>query len=139
VTQAPARVLATVAEIALTDYSKGADGGGHPAFRAVDLVDAIAFSDGTTLASARQIEVPGKHVARIAIAGMTAVAGSATAAAAPVETVAAVAVISRSRIVSVRHCWSSRLSACPAIEGSQGEHFEYAQARDEPAIRIRDA
>jgi hypothetical protein len=39
-----ASVVAAVVEIGLRDDAKGADGREHPAFGAVDLVHAIAFS-----------------------------------------------------------------------------------------------
>jgi hypothetical protein len=96
-------VLAAVVEVGLGDDTKGADGREHPAFRAVDLVHVIAFSDRPALASARQVEVPGEHVARIALAGLIAVADSATASTASIAEVVAVATVREARIVSVPH------------------------------------
>ena len=42
-TQTFARAPAALLEIALRDDAERADGGEHPAFRAVDLVHAVAF------------------------------------------------------------------------------------------------
>jgi len=41
--------------------------GEHPAFCAVDFVHSIAISYGSAHRSARQVEVPGEHVARITV------------------------------------------------------------------------
>src|SRR5262249_28622706 len=95
-------VIPTVAEIALGHDAKGAYGGEHPAFLAVDLVHTITFPHWPPLASARQVEVLGEHIARIATGGMIAVAGSAPASAASVAVVFSVAV-RRARIVSIPH------------------------------------
>jgi hypothetical protein len=95
--------LAAIVELALCDDTKGADGREHPAFRAVDLVHAIAFSDRPALASAWQVEVLREHVAWIATAGLIAVGATATAATASVAEVVAVAIVGRARIVSVPH------------------------------------
>ena len=102
-------VLAAVVEIALGHDAKGTDCGEHPAFSTVNLVHAIAVSYRAALTSARQVEVLREHISRVAIVRMLAVAGSTTAAAAPIAGFATVAVIRRSRIVSVPHAWSSPL------------------------------
>jgi hypothetical protein len=81
-------------EIVLGHDAKGADGGKHPAFRAVDLVDAVALSHRPALASARKAEVLCEYIAGVAILRGIAVAGSPTAAAVPIANVAAVVVIS---------------------------------------------
>jgi hypothetical protein len=62
-----ASVLPGVVEIALGDNAERADGGEHPAFRAVDLVHTIAFSHRPALTSARQVEILRKHVTGVAI------------------------------------------------------------------------
>jgi hypothetical protein len=68
-------------------------GGEHPAFGAVDFVHAIAFSHRAALTAAWQIEVLREHIARIAIGRMIAFAATATAAAASVAEVVAIAVV----------------------------------------------
>ena len=85
------------------DDAKGADGGEHPAFGAVDLVHAIAFSHRPALTAAWQVEVLREHVARVAIGRLIAFAAAATATAASVAEVVAVASRRRARIVSVEH------------------------------------
>ena len=77
-------------------------GGEHSAFRAVDLVHAVAFPHRPALMSARQIEIPCGHISGIAIIQRIAFAVAATAAADPIA-IAAVAVISGSGIVSIPH------------------------------------
>jgi len=93
VKQAFARVPAAVVEIALGYHTKSADGGKHLAFGAVDLVHPIAFSHGPTLTSSWQVEILREHISRVAIGRMIAFAAPATAAAAPVAEVVAVAII----------------------------------------------
>jgi hypothetical protein len=115
-------------EIALGNDAKGADGGEHPALRPVDLVNAIALSYRPPLTPARQVEILREDISRVAIVHMIAVTGSATAAAARIATVAAVAVITRSRIESVPH-WSSLLPPDVHIRPrARAVHFpEYGQ------------
>jgi hypothetical protein len=93
--------------------------------RGVDLIDTIAFSHGPALASARHVEAPGEHVARIAFARLIAVIDSATASTASVAEIVAVAVINGSGIVSIPHL--SLLAV------------EYEQLREKSTIRIRCA
>jgi hypothetical protein len=85
-------VIAAVVEIALGHDAKGADGGKHPAFGAVDLVDAIALSHRPTLTGARQVNILREHVTRVAIVRRFAFVASTAAAAVPLDAVAAVAV-----------------------------------------------
>jgi hypothetical protein len=87
-----ASVLAAVVEIAFRHDSERTDGGEHAAFRAVDLVHAIALSHRPALASPRQVEILCEHIARVAIGGMTAFAAPATAASAAVVEVVALMV-----------------------------------------------
>lgn len=95
-----AGLLAAIVEIALGDDSERADGGEHPAFGAVDLVHAVAFSHRPALTSAREVEVLREHIARVSIGWMIAYAASATAARASVPGIAAVSPVIASRIVS---------------------------------------
>src|SRR5262249_30795263 len=68
-----------------------------------DLVDAVAFSDRPTLASTRQIEIPGEDVARITIfVPAVAFVAATTTAGTAIRRFATVAVVA-SRIVSVPH------------------------------------
>ncbi|OGT71672.1 MAG: hypothetical protein A3I78_05715 [Gammaproteobacteria bacterium RIFCSPLOWO2_02_FULL_56_15] len=80
-------------EIALGDDAERADGGEHPAFRAVDLVHTIAFSHGPTPTSSWQVEILREHISRVAIVHMIALAGTAAATAAKIADVAPVALI----------------------------------------------
>ena len=98
-----ASVVAAVVEICFGDDAERADGGEHPALRAVDFVHTIAFSHRPAITSGRQVEVPGEHVARIAISAKIGIAGRATASAASTTEVVAVAAVRRARIVSVPH------------------------------------
>jgi hypothetical protein len=115
---------------------KAPDGGKHPAFSTVDLGDVFALSHRTALAFARKVEVLRERISRVAIFRGIAIAGSATAAAVPITNIAAVAVIGRSRIVSVPHCCSSQLARSLLLK-VVAEQFEYEQTRAESAIRIR--
>jgi hypothetical protein len=88
-----ASVRAAVMEIALGHDAKGANGGEHPAFRAVDLVQAVAFSHRSALTNSWKVEILREHISRVAIVHMIAVAASTTAAAASNANVATVAFI----------------------------------------------
>jgi hypothetical protein len=83
-----AGVFATIVEVALGHDAKGTNGGEHAAFGAVDLVHAIAFSNGPALTAARQVEIPCEHIARVAIGRMIELAAATAAAAAVAEVVA---------------------------------------------------
>ena len=69
-----AGVLAAIVEIALRHDPKRADGGEHPAFRAVDLAHAVAFSHRPSLATTRQVEILREYISRVVIVHMIAVA-----------------------------------------------------------------
>jgi hypothetical protein len=101
VAQGLTRVALPVLEIPLRDDAKRADGGEHPAFSAVDLVHAIAFSNRPTVTPARQGQVVHEHIARVTIGHMIAFAAPATAAAVAVAEVVANTVICWARIVPV--------------------------------------
>jgi hypothetical protein len=102
-TQAFARIIAAVVEIALGDDPKGADRGEHPAFSAVDLVHAIGLSHWPTLTAAWQIEVLNENVSRIALVIAVALIRATAAAEDAIPRVAAVSPFVGPRIVSVEH------------------------------------
>ena len=77
------RVIPAVVEIALGHDTKGADGGKHPAFGAVDLVHPIAFPRRPSLPTARKVEVLGEHLPWVTL--MIAIALTCTASTAEVE------------------------------------------------------
>ena len=97
-----AGLVAQVVEVALGHNPKRADGPEHAALGAVDLVDAVALSDRPTLASAREVEIPGEHVARVTVFVAVAFAAPTTTAEIAVPRSAAIAVVA-SRIVPVPH------------------------------------
>jgi hypothetical protein len=99
VSEALAGVPAGVVEIALGNDAKGADGGEHPAFRAVDLIHTVAFSHRPALTSARQFEILREHLTRVAMVRLD----TAQAATVPIDTVAPIAVLDGPRIVSLPH------------------------------------
>jgi hypothetical protein len=78
-------------EIVLGHNAKGADGGEHPAFRAVDLVQAVAFAHRPALTSSWKVEIPREHISRVAMVHMIALAGTTAAAAATIADIAPVA------------------------------------------------
>jgi hypothetical protein len=80
-------------EIALRDDAKGADGGKHPAFGAVDLVRAIPVSHWPTLTATWQVEILREHIARVTSGRMIAFAARTAAARVSVAEVVAIAVI----------------------------------------------
>ena len=90
VPQAFAGVAAAVAEIALRDNAKGADGGEHSALGAVDLVHAIALPRWPALTAAWQVQVPREHIARLAIGHVIAFAAPAAASVAEVVVIAVI-------------------------------------------------
>jgi len=82
-------VLAAVVEITLGHDPKGADRTEHPAFRAVDLIHAVAAPHWPALTTAWQVEVLREHVGRITIGAMIAIASAATSSARSVAEVVA--------------------------------------------------
>jgi hypothetical protein len=88
-----ATLISTVVQVTVGDDAEGANGGEDSAFGAVDLVHAVALSHWPALTAAWQIQVPREHIARVAVGRMIAFAAPATAAAASVAEVVAVAVI----------------------------------------------
>lgn len=109
-------VLPAIVQISLGHHAKGTNGGQYPALGAVDLVHAIPFSNGPPLAPVGQVEILRENMSRVVSIFEIAVTAAAAATAVSID-VATVAVISRSRIVSVRHDWASRLAALRAVGG----------------------
>jgi hypothetical protein len=101
VTAGIAGLVAQVVEIAFGYDPKRADGPEHAALGCVDLVDAVALSDRLPLASTREVEIPGEHVARVTVFAAVAFAAPTTTTeiAIPPGAIAVVA----SRIVPVPH------------------------------------
>lgn len=75
-------IVAQVVEIALGHNPKGANGPQHAALSAVNLVDAVAVPHWPAHRSARQVEILGEDISRIAL--VIAVALTRTAAAAEI-------------------------------------------------------
>jgi hypothetical protein len=98
----PARVLATIVEIALRDDAEGTNGGEHAAFGAVDLVRAIAFSNWPALTAAWQVEILREHIAQIVVGIAVSLAGAASTAEVAIPSVTIALTVAD--IVPVPHC-----------------------------------
>jgi hypothetical protein len=97
------RVVAQIMQVALRHDPKRADRPQYAAFAAIDLVDAIALANRSALTSARQVDVPGEHVARVAFSVAVALTRTASAAAIPIPGTAAVPSLVRPGVVPVPH------------------------------------
>jgi hypothetical protein len=96
-------VLAAVMEIALGDDAKRANGGEHPAFGAVDLVNTLALPNQFALMAARQVEILHEHVAQVVFLVSVAFPGATATAAGPIPRVVPIAVLNRSTVMPVPH------------------------------------
>jgi hypothetical protein len=104
---------------------------------AVDLT--IAFSDRPALTSARQVEVLREHIAGVTIACMVAFAAPAAATTASIG-IATVAVIGRSRIVSVPHghrCREEHHEIVVTLATSPWSMRTLVGSRNRPLVRLR--
>jgi hypothetical protein len=88
-----ASVVSAVMEIALRDDAKGADGGKHPAFGAVDLVHPIPVAHWPTLTATWEVEVLREHIAQVTISFMIAFGAPTAVASVSVAEVVPFAVI----------------------------------------------
>jgi hypothetical protein len=136
VTQVLARVVAAVVEIALGDNAKGADGGEHPGFGAVDLVHAVAFSHRPPLTAAGQVESIREHISRISISGVLTITRATTTAAVSVAEAIAVTIVQRSRVVPVPHTRSMSPSARDRRDARDDVH-EYVKGGATRATDLR--
>jgi hypothetical protein len=113
-TQTLTGALAAVVEVALGHDAKGADGGEHPAFLAVDLVHAIAFSGWPAFTPPRQVQVFREYISRIALLIATTVTGASPAAEVAIPRVAKITLFV-ANIVPVPHACVARLPSRPLL------------------------
>jgi hypothetical protein len=131
-----ARVLPTVVKIAFGHDAKGADGGEHPGFRAVDLVHTITFPYWPALTTARQVEILGEHLPRAAL--MIAVAFTWTASTAEVALPRIVMIaMMLSNVVPIPHFPPLDFRAEPRASIPSGLLAEYEQAHKSAASNRR--
>jgi hypothetical protein len=95
-------VLASVVEIALGHNTKRSHGAKHPAFGAVDLIHAIAFSDWPALTSTWQVEVFREYISRIALLIAVTLTCAAAAAEVAIPRIATITLVV-ANLVTVQH------------------------------------
>src|SRR5262245_22315132 len=94
------RRFAAPLQIPLRHDPKRADGCQHPAFGAVDLIDAVTLANEFAPSTTRHIEISREHVARVVFAMAIAFFRSTAATLASLAEVASAAIVGPSRIVS---------------------------------------
>jgi hypothetical protein len=122
---ASAGVFAADVKIALGHDAKCPNGGQHPAFSAVDLVDAIAFSHRPTLTPARQVEILRERLPRVSLVIALALTRAASAADGAVPSIVTIAV-TVSDVESVPHV---RLDLLQSIARHHSKTICYAEYR----------
>jgi hypothetical protein len=130
------RVIPAVVEIALGHDAKGADGGEHPAFRAVDLVHTVAFPHRPALPTARQVEVLGEHLPRVTLMIAVALTCTASTAEGAVPRIVMIAMI-LPNIVPIPHSPSLDFPADRPASLPSGPLAEYGQSHKSAATNRR--